>query len=111
MREGDRVLFYHSSCDVVGIAGIARVVWLPHADETQFELGWDYYEPRATREKPVWICVDVEFVEKFDRVITISELRSTPGLETMKILEKGNRLSITPLTEKEWGIIESLVQS
>ncbi len=108
MKVGDRVLFYHSSCAEVGIAGIARVYSTAHPDETQF-LSWDkHYDPKSTREKPIWMCVDVEYVEKLSRVISIAELRSTPWLEGMKILEKGNRLSITPVTEEEYRTIVSL---
>ena len=109
MRPGDGVLFYHSSCAEVGIAGLARVCSLAHADETQFIL-WDkHYDPKSTREKPIWQCVDVEYIEKLDRIISIWELRATAGLEHMKILEKWNRLSITPVTDEEYGIIMSLV--
>lgn len=109
MRPGDGVLFYHSSCAEVGIAGLARVCSPAHADETQFIL-WDkHYDPKSTREKPIWQCVDVEYIEKFDRIISIWELRATAGLESMKILEKWNRLSITPVTDEEYGIIMSLV--
>jgi predicted RNA-binding protein with PUA-like domain len=88
MQIGDRVLFYHSSCDAVGIAGLARVCSTAHPDETQYDPESDYYDPKATREKPIWMCVDIEFVEKLREVISIAELRSTPGLEKMKILEK-----------------------
>ena len=111
MKVWDRVLFYHSSCAEVGVAGIARVCSDPHADETQFILGDKHYDPKSTREKPIWQCVDVEYVEKFSRIISIAELRMSPWLEGMKILEKGNRLSITPVTEEEYAIIVHLAQS
>ena len=78
MKEGDRVFFYHSSCECVGIAGVAKVVGSPHPDETQFDPYSDYYDPKSTREKPIWICRDVEFVEKYSRILTITEIRSTP---------------------------------
>ncbi len=108
MQVGDGVLFYHSSCAEVGIAGLARVCSLPHADETQFIL-WDkHYDLKSTREKPIWQCVDVEYVEKFPHILSISTLRSTPWLERMKILEKWNRLSITPVTDEEYRIIYAL---
>ena len=107
MKVWDRILFYHSSCADVGVAGIAWVCSEAHPDETQF-IVWDkHYDPKATREKPIWMCVDVEYVEKLSRIISIAELRTTPGLEHMKILEKGNRLSITPVTEEEYQIIIS----
>ncbi len=77
----------------------------PHPDETQFDSKSDYFDPKATREKPIWICVDVAFEKKCPRTFTIAEIRSTPGLENMRLLAKGNRLSITPVTEKEANII------
>ncbi len=109
MQIGDRVLFYHSSCREVGVSGIAKVSSVPHADETQF-IVWDkHYDPKSTREKPIWQCVDVEFVDKYQKVITLTQLRATPWLEKMKILEKWNRLSITPVTDEEYAIIMSLI--
>ena len=111
MKVWDRVLFYHSSCAEVGVAGIAKVASQPHADETQFIVGDKHYDAKSTREKPIWQCVYVEYVETFSRIISHAELRSTAWLEHMKILEKGNRLSITPVTEEEYVIIVHLAQS
>ncbi len=88
MKIGDGVLFYHSSCAEVGVAGIARVCSEAHADETQFIPSDKHYDPKSKREKPIWMCVDVEYIEKLPRIISIAELRSTPWLEGMKILEK-----------------------
>ncbi len=110
MQVGDVVLFYHSSCKEVGIAGIARVASLAHPDESQFEVG-KYFEPKATREKPIWYCIDVAFERKLQKIYTIGDIRATPGLETMKILEKGNRLSITPVTETEYQILLSYLDT
>ncbi|GAB0174925.1 MAG: EVE domain-containing protein [Candidatus Altimarinota bacterium] len=106
MKEGDEVFFYHSSCDEVGIVGFAKVVGKPHPDETQFDSKSDYFDPKATREKPIWICIDVAFSLKYPRVITLGELRNMRGLEHMRILQKGNRLSITPLTDNEGEILK-----
>lgn len=106
MSDGDLVLFYHSNATVPGVAGIARVVGPAHPDATQFEPG-KYFEPRATAEKPVWYCMDVEFVRKFPDTYSLAELRSNPSLTDMLILRKGNRLSITPVTEAEFREIES----
>jgi predicted RNA-binding protein with PUA-like domain len=109
MKIGDRILFYHSSCSEVGIAGIARVCSYPHPDETQF-IVWDkHYDERSTYEKPIWMYVDVEYVSKLPHILTIRALRSTPWLEKMKILEKWNRLSITPVTHEEWVIIQKMI--
>jgi predicted RNA-binding protein with PUA-like domain len=78
MRLGDRVLFYHSSCPVPGIYGLAEVVSLPHPDETQFEVGGDYYDAKSTREKPIWYCVDVGYIATFTSPITLTRIREMP---------------------------------
>jgi predicted RNA-binding protein with PUA-like domain len=109
MQIGDTVLFYHSNCKVPGIAGLARVVSLPHPDMTQFVPGDKHYDPKSTHERVIWQCIDVGFVEKFSDIISLTDLRSHPDLSTMKILQKGNRLSITPVTDDEYNIICSLI--
>ncbi len=109
MRVGDRVLFYHSSCPVPGIYGIARVASEAHDDETQF-IVWDkHYEPRSTRDRALWQCVDVAYVSTLAEPLTLSRIRETQWLEIMRILQRGNRLSITPVSEEEWGIIERMM--
>jgi predicted RNA-binding protein with PUA-like domain len=111
MQIGDRILFYHSSCETPGIAGIAEVVSSPHADMTQYDPQSKYYDPKATIENPRWYCVDVGYIAHLDRVLTIRELRDIPWLESMKILEKWNRLSITPVTDEEYAIIYAYTHS
>ncbi len=108
MKIGDQIFFYHSSCQYVGIVGIGRVITLAHADETQFEIWGKYYEPRASQEKPVWYCVDIEFVEKFASIITLADIRKNPALSEMRILQTGNRLSVTPVTEEEYRVLLSM---
>jgi predicted RNA-binding protein with PUA-like domain len=108
MRIGDLVLFYHSSCEEPGIAGIARVASAPYPDETQFESGTKYHDPKATRDQPRWMHVDVQLVRK-TRLVGLQELRSHPELAGMRILQRGNRLSITPVTAQEWAFIETLL--
>ncbi len=104
MKVGDGVLFYHSSCAEPGIAGLAEVSKLAYPDETQFEAGGKYFDPKATRENPRWFNVEVRFVEK-TRLLSIAELRSYPELANLRILAKGNRLSITPVDPDEWRFI------
>ena len=104
MKIGDEVLFYHSSCPEPGIAGIARVVSNAYPDESQFDKKSKYFEPAATRENPRWLNVDVQFVKK-TRLLALQELRDDPKLESLIILKRGNRLSITPVTPAEWKII------
>ncbi len=106
MQVGDMVFFYHSSCAEPGIAGIAIVDRLAYPDETQFEQG-KYHDPKATRTNPRWYNVDVKFVKKTP-LVSISELRKHPELEKMRILQKGNRLSITPVDPDEWDYISRL---
>jgi predicted RNA-binding protein with PUA-like domain len=108
MRVGDPVLFYHSSVDPAGIAGLARVASAPHPDMTQFDRKSPYFEPRATKEKPVWWCVDVAFVQKFPRLIPLEELRAVSALAKMELLKRGSRLSVQPATEKEYEAIVKL---
>jgi predicted RNA-binding protein with PUA-like domain len=109
MKAGDEVFFYHSSCAEPGIAGIARVASAAYPDESQFDRKGKYFEPAATRENPRWFNVDIQFVKK-TRLVTIQELRSHPELESMRILQRGNRLSITPVAPAEWKLILGLMK-
>jgi len=104
MRPGDRVLFYHSSCDEPGIAGIAEVVSNAYPDATQFDRKSPYFDPKATREAPRWFNVDVKLVRK-TLLVRLPELRRHPVLENMRVLARGNRLSITPVEPTEWAFI------
>jgi predicted RNA-binding protein with PUA-like domain len=101
MRVGDGVLFYHSSCAEPGIVGIARVASAAYPDPTQFDKNSPYYDPASKPEEPRWLLVDVQVLRK-TRTIALPELRSTPDLEDMLVLKKGNRLSITPVDARHW---------
>jgi len=104
MRIGDLAFFYHSSCTVPGIAGICRVCSEPYPDETQFSAGNPYFDPKSTADQPRWCSRDVRLVAK-SRLLGLAELRSHPELAGMRLLARGNRLSITPVTEMEWQFI------
>jgi predicted RNA-binding protein with PUA-like domain len=104
MRVGDGVLFYHSSCGIPGIAGFATVASAPYPDASQFDRKSPYYDPKAKREEPRWMLVDVK-LEKKTRLMALEEMRSHPALAEMITLKRGNRLSITPVTETEWRFI------
>jgi predicted RNA-binding protein with PUA-like domain len=104
MRIGDGVLFYHSSCEVPGIAGIARVASKPYPDDSQFDPKSEYYDPKSKREEPRWMLVDVK-LEKKTRVMPLEEMRTYAELADMVVLKRGNRLSITPVSEREWKFI------
>ncbi|WP_295637866.1 EVE domain-containing protein [uncultured Methylibium sp.] len=105
---GDGVLFYHSSCPQPGIAGLAEVVSAAHPDETQFDKKSKYHDAAATRAEPRWYGVDVKLVRK-TRLLSLAELRAEPRLATMRILQRGNRLSITPVTPAEWKTVLALL--
>ncbi|MFZ5502021.1 MAG: EVE domain-containing protein [Pseudomonadota bacterium] len=104
MTVGDGVLFYHSNCKIPGIAGIAEVSSSAYPDTTQFDRNSKYFDPKATRETPRWFNVDVKLVRKI-ALISLAELRRHPQLERMRTLQRGNRLSITPLDPAEWRFI------
>ena len=108
MQLDDLVLFYHSSCEVPGVAGIAKVSKTSHPDPSQFDSQSDYFDPKATEEKPRWFMVEVEFVERFDRVVTLAELKDEKGLSEMPLVQKGSRLSINPVKAAEYKIILGL---
>ena len=109
MRVGDRVFFYHSSCDEPGIVGIAEVCAPAHADDTQFDRKSEYYDPASTRDNPRWVNVDVRFVAK-TRLVTLEELRGRKALAKMRVLQRGNRLSITPVEPAEWNHIVGMLE-
>ena len=104
MRVGDGVLFYHSSCEVPGIYGIAKVASKAYPDATQFDPKSEYYDPKAKREAPRWMLVDVKLVKK-TRPMPLEEMRGYRELADMLTLRRGNRLSITPVTPAEWDFI------
>ncbi len=108
MQVGDGVLFYHSSCPEPGIAGLAEVASAPYPDATQFDAGSEYYDPRATPEQPRWQLVDVCLMRK-TRLLPLTELRGRPELAGMQVLQRGNRLSITPVAPEEWAFILRLL--
>ncbi|PUA17087.1 EVE domain-containing protein [Glaciimonas sp. PCH181] len=101
MQVGDGVLFYHSSCAEPGIAGIAEVASIAYPDDTQFDPDSKYFDPKATRENPRWMLVDVRALNKTE-LLSLAVLRAQPALAEMQILRRGNRLSITPVTAAEW---------
>jgi predicted RNA-binding protein with PUA-like domain len=104
MRVGDGVLFYHSNCKEPGIAGIAQVISTAYPDATQFNRKSKYFDAKATQETPRWFNVDVQLVRKI-ALISIDELHQHPELENLRTLQRGNRLSITPLDPAEWRFI------
>ena len=108
MAPGDGVFFYHSNADPKAIVGIARVSKEAYPDSTQFDKKSDYFEPKATKEKPYWYMVEIEFVRKLAEPQSLEKLRGVKDLEGMALLKKGQRLSVQPVTEEEWKTICAL---
>jgi predicted RNA-binding protein with PUA-like domain len=100
-RLGDRVLFYHSSCAEPGIAGLGHVASAPYPDPTQFDPSSSYFDPKSAPASPRWLLVDVAFVAKTP-LLSLAALRSAPELADLAVLQRGNRLSITPITPDQW---------
>jgi predicted RNA-binding protein with PUA-like domain len=107
MRVGDRVLYYHSNAEPTGVAGLARVARTGYPDPTACDPASDYFDPKASDDDPRWFMVDIEFEERFPRVITLDELRAAPGLEKMLVINK-SRLSVQPVTDAEFEIVVKL---
>lgn len=105
MAVGDGVFFYHSNADPKAIVGIARVSKEAYPDFTQFDEKNEYYEPKASKEKPYWFMVDVEFVKKLDQPLSLERLREVKEIAAMALLKKGQRLSVQPVTEDEWNTV------
>jgi predicted RNA-binding protein with PUA-like domain len=108
MRKGDGVLFYHSSCEVPGVAGIAEVATAAYPDPTQFDPKSDYFDSASSHDAPRWMLVDVKFKRKLKRVITLAELKGRKELKEMVLLRPGNRLSVSPVAKVEWDFILGL---
>jgi len=109
MKPGDPVLFYHSSCKVPGVYGLAEVATVPYPDPTQFDRKSPYHDPKSTREQPRWELVDVRFVRRLEPPVTLATLREhAEDLEGLKLLERGSRLSVQPVTPHQYRRILAL---
>ncbi|MGC9518097.1 MAG: EVE domain-containing protein [Desulfuromonadaceae bacterium] len=108
MRNGDQAFFYHSSCKTPGIAGIMEIVREGYPDHTAFDPESKHFDPKSDPEKPRWFMVDVKYARHTGRVISLAELKEHDELAGMKLLQKGNRLSVMPVSEHEWFYILGL---
>jgi len=108
MRIGDEIFFYHSNCKEPGIVGIMKVASEPYPDPIQFDRKSRYFDEKSSKDNPRWILVDVEFVRKLSRNITLTEIKGEKSLEDMILTRRGNRLSIMPVEKKHWSKILSL---
>ena len=108
MRIGDEAIFYHSACKEPAAVGIMKIASKPYPDPTQFDPESKYYDPKSNENDPRWQLVDVEFVRKFSRALTLKELRAQPGLDGMILLRRGNRLSVMPVEKQHWNLLLGL---
>lgn len=108
MSLGDEILFYHSNAQPSGVAGLASVSGLGHADPTQFDKKSDYYDAKSKREQPRWICVEVQFIAKFKNIVSLADIKMHKALKNMGVLKQGNRLSIQPVTKEEFEFVKKL---
>ena len=108
MKVGDQAFFYHSSCKVPGVVGIMRIATEAYPDPTQFDPGSHHFDEKSKVEDPRWLLVEVEFERKLERSITLKELKEHPGLSDFRLNQRGNRLSIFPVSEEHWNLILGL---
>jgi len=108
MQMGDKVLFYHSSCKVPAVVGIAQVASGPYPDPTQFDRRSKYFDEKSNDDDPRWILVDIAFIRKTRRPITLKELKDHPALIDFRLNKRGNRLSIFPVDEEHWNVVIDL---
>lgn len=108
MQDGDQVFFYHSNAELTGIAGIAEVSGKSYPDPSQFDPKDDHYDPDSKKDNPAWYVVDLKFVKKFKEVVPLEQLRKTKGLEKMPLLQRGQRLSVQPVSPAEWETVLKL---
>ena len=105
MKKGDQILFYHSSCPEPGVVGVAQVVREAYPDHTAFDPKDAHYDPKSKPDKPTWMMVDVKFVKKLKRVIGLDEMKQHTKLAGFRLLQRGNRLSVLPVSDAEWKTV------
>ena len=110
VKAGDEVLFYHSSAEPAGVAGVAKIVRGAYPDPTQFDRKSDYHDPGSEKDAPRWVAVEVAFVRKFARVVTLAELKANPALAEMLVTKKGSRLSVQPVTAAEFAAVLAMAK-
>ena len=108
MQEGDAVLFYASNADPSGVTGLATIARAGYPDHLSWKRGHKYFDAASTKEKPLWYMVDLAFEEEFAGTVPLETLKATPGLEDMKVIQKGSRLSVQPATKSEYDIVVRL---
>lgn len=102
IKKGDKVIFYHSNSEPPGVAGICEVINEAYTDHFAFDPENKYYDPKSIISQPIWYMVDIKLIKKFNRIISLSEIKNNPKLNQMKLVQKGNRLSVFPITKNEF---------
>ncbi len=110
VKKGDEVLFYHSNVSPPGVVGVCKVVRDGYPDPTALNPTSQYYDPKSASDRPRWYMVDVKLTKKLVRIIPLSTLKQTPGLENMMVTQKGSRLSIQPVAAEEWAVVMALAR-
>lgn len=110
MKPGDQILYYHSNTKPPGVVGIAEVASKPYPDPTQFDPKSNYYDEKASEEKPRWILIDVKAVRKLERLVTLDEIKAEPKLADMRLVQRGNRLSVMPVEKKDFETIVKMAK-
>jgi predicted RNA-binding protein with PUA-like domain len=105
MKIGDKVLFYHSNTEPNAIVGVCEVIKEAYPDHTQFDSKHVHYNPKANKKDPTWFMIDIKLVKKFKRLVTLEEIKANPKLAKMRLVQRGNRLSIMPVTKDEYDEI------
>ena len=108
MKKGDLVLFYHSNTKEIGVVGLATISKESHPDHTSWDMRSNYYDPKSNKDNPKWFMVELKYKKKFKRIVTLAEIKENKKLKDMKLVQKGNRLSVMPVTKKEFELIEKL---
>ena len=110
MKKGDLAFFYHSSCEVPGVYGIIEVARAAYPDHTAWDPENHHYDPKSTTERPLWFMVDVRFKRELKKPVTLTAIKMQPALKPMRLVQRGSRLSVMPVTAKEWNTILKLAE-
>ena len=108
MRPGDLAWFYHSSCEVPAVVGVMKIASEAYPDSTQFDRKSHYYDPKSTKDDPRWFLVDVEFERKLPRPVTLAEIKEKKALADFRLIKRGNRLSVFPVSAKHWKVVQKM---
>ena len=110
MNVGDGVLFYASNAEPSGVSGIAEIVKAGYPDHFAWKKGHKYFDPKTDKKNPIWIMVDLGFVEKFDEVVSLTKLKANPALKDMMVTRRGSRLSVQPVSKKDFDIVVTMAR-